>query len=224
MGTPFKIINICVLAFFAIALLALPVFISVYYTINFDKLKEPEFEEKYGEVYAGLNAEKKSTIFFAVFFLMRRYIFVITICFTLFWQVWLQISLQMILSLASACFLINFSPFEESLPLQLEIFNEITTVLLLYLVACFTEFVHDVHTHVLIGYAFLFFMIGNMGVHLFFLLRSSIKDCMRNYRKKKNLHASLRDQKLKGLSKDLAENESGQEIDQSGNQKSIKRR
>ena len=130
----------------------------------------------------------------------------------------------MILSLASACFLINFSPFEESLPLQLEIFNEITTVVLLYLVACFTEFVHDVHTHVLIGYAFLFFMIGNMGVHLFFLLRSSIKDCMRNYRKKKNLHASLRDQKLKGLGKDLAENESGQEINQSVNQKTIKRR
>ena len=119
----------------------------------------------------------------------------------------------MILSLTSACFLINFSPFEESLPLQLEIFNEITTVVLLYLVACFTEFVPDVHTHVLIGYAFLFFMIGNMAVHLFFLVRSSIKDCMRNYRRKKSLHASLRDKKLEVLSKEIVVNESGHDID-----------
>ena len=94
--------------------------------------------------------------------------------------------------------------------------------MLLYLVACFTEFVPDVHTHVLIGYAFLFFMIGNMGVHLYFLLRSSIKDCMRKYREKKSLHASLKDQKLKALSKEIAENES--EHDQSSDQKSIKRR
>ena len=131
-----------------------------------------------------MDSEKKSTIFFAVFFLIRRYIFVVTICFTLFWSVWFQIATQMVLSLVSACFLINYSPFEESLPLQLEIVNEITSLLLLYCVACFTDFIPSVHTHVLVGYAFLFVMIGNMGVHLFFLLRSSIQDCMKKYKRK----------------------------------------
>ena len=113
----FKIINIAVLAFFAIALLIMPFFISIYYSLNFDRLKDEEFEQKWGEALAGLDSEKRSTIFFAVFFLIRRYIFVVTICFTLFWSVWFQIATQMVLSLLSACFLINYSPFEESLPL-----------------------------------------------------------------------------------------------------------
>ena len=73
--------------------------------------------------------------------------------------------------------------------MRLEIFNEITTVLLLYSVTCFTEFVPDVHTQVLVGYVFLCLMIGNMLVHLFFLLRSSVRDCMRKYKERKLMRA-----------------------------------
>ena len=85
MSTAFYAINISVLAFFAISLFALPFFISIHYSVNFNKLQDPKFTKKYGEVYAGLNPSKKSTIFFAVFFLLRRYIFVISICLTMFW-------------------------------------------------------------------------------------------------------------------------------------------
>ena len=41
---PFKIINIAVLAFFGIALLAIPFFVAIYYPMNFDRMKDPEFE------------------------------------------------------------------------------------------------------------------------------------------------------------------------------------
>ena len=97
----------------------------------------------------------------------------------------------MILSIMSACFLLNFSPFQESLPLRLEIFNEITTVLLLYTVTCFTNFVPDVHTQVFIGYFFICLMIANMAAHLFFLLRSSFLDCKHKYKKRKYHHEQI---------------------------------
>ena len=55
-GTAFKMMNLAVLVFFAIALLLLPFFISIYYSMNFKKLRDPVFEKKYGEVYHGLDA------------------------------------------------------------------------------------------------------------------------------------------------------------------------
>ena len=89
--------------------------------------------------------------------------------------------------MGSACFLLNFTPFEDPLPLDLEIFNEVTTIMLLYHVTCFTEFIPSALTHALIGYSFLALMLGNMAVHLFFLSRSSIKGCMYKYRKRRHL-------------------------------------
>ena len=126
----------------------MPVFIILFYRLNFNRLTDPDFEEKYGEVYAGMNPEKKSTIFYTVFFLVRRYIFVISIC----WieinpdlknlqLVWIQIAIQLVLALGSAVFLITFSPFADFLPARLEIFNEITTLVLLYHVMNFTDFI-----------------------------------------------------------------------------------
>ena len=87
-ATAFKLIDISILILFGLALFALPFFVVVFYLINFEKLTDKNFMGRYGEVYAGLNPERKSTIAFSVFFLLRRYIFAITICLTLFWQVW----------------------------------------------------------------------------------------------------------------------------------------
>lgn len=190
-ATAFKLVDISILILFGLALFALPFFVVVFYLINFEKLTDKNFMGRYGEVYAGLNPERKSTIAFSVFFLLRRYIFAITICLTLFWQVWFQIATQLVLSMGSACFLLNFTPFEDALPLDLEIFNEVTTIMLLYHVTCFTEFIPSALTHVLIGYSFLALMLGNMAVHLFFLSRSSIKGCMYKYRKRRHLQASV---------------------------------
>ena len=79
-------------------------------------------------------------------------------------------------------------------------------MILLYVVTCFTDFILDVHTHVTVGYVFLFVMIGNMGVHLFLLVRSSIKDCIKKYKTRKLYRdikkARLQSPNIKSLEKE----------------------
>ena len=41
--------------FFTTVLILMPLVVLIFYCINFKKLKEKEFEEKYGSVYEGLN-------------------------------------------------------------------------------------------------------------------------------------------------------------------------
>ena len=86
----FYIINISLAIFLAAALVGLPLYILSFYQVNFSKLKDEQFKNRYGEAYAGMDPEKKASIYFNAFFLLRRYIFALTICtqFVL-GQVWL---------------------------------------------------------------------------------------------------------------------------------------
>ena len=65
----------------------------------------------------------------------------------------------------------------ESLVENLEIFNEVTTIILLYHLLVFTKFVSEINTQYLVGFSFAFFLSLNMATHVFFLLRSSFRDC-----------------------------------------------
>jgi len=177
-GLPFYLVNNATLAFLAILLLAMPIYIAIFYPINFNRLSEPEFGKKYGEIYEGMHEDRKSSLFHSFFFLTRRYIFAVTICYKPFmYESWLQIDVCIVLALLKAAYLFHFKPYKESLVGNLEVFNELTTCILLYLVLCFTDFIPSVHMQVLVGYYFIFFLSGNMLTHIFFLLRSTFLDC-----------------------------------------------
>ena len=81
-------------------------------------------------------------------------------------------------------YLLLFMPLEEKLSGRLELFNEYTTMILLYHVFIFTNLVPSVLFQLLIGYSFMFFVIGNMGVHLFFLLKGTFFDCKEKMRER----------------------------------------
>ena len=75
----FKILGSWVNYFYSIFLTAtlilMPVVVLLFYCLNFKKLEEKDFEEKFGTVYEGLNASKRSSLFFTVIFLLRRITF-----------------------------------------------------------------------------------------------------------------------------------------------------
>lgn len=149
-------------------------------------MSEDDFIEKYGETYAGM-APQRSSIYFACFFLLRRYIFVLTISIiaVMVVNVWLGIAVQILTCLFSTIFLLTFRPFEEPLMQSLEVFNEITGLVLLYHVLYFTPILPSVVMQAKIGYSFIICMGANMATHLFFLLRATFRDCNRKYKAKK---------------------------------------
>ena len=147
---------------------------------------EPNFRKKYGEVYGGMHPDRAECIVHPLFFLLRRYIFVLTICIPMFSeQPWLQIESQLVLTMVSLIFLLHYDMYLERLVENLEIFNEVTTLVLLYHLLGFTKFVSDKQTQYFIGFSFVFYLCGNMATHVFFLLRSSCKDFRRKYKQRK---------------------------------------
>jgi len=89
--------------------------------------------------------------------------------------------MMMLFAIASVIFLLTFKPIGNLLVAKLEIFNDITTLVLLYNALNFTNYVSDVHTQSLIGFSFIFYMSLNMAVHLFFLLDGSFKDWKKKF-------------------------------------------
>ena len=89
--------------------------------------------------------------------------------------------MMMLLAMASVIFLLTFKPIGNRLVAKLEIFNDITTLVLLYNALNFTDYVSDVHTQFLVGFSFIVFMSLNMAVHLGFLLDGSFKDWKKKF-------------------------------------------
>ena len=76
-----------------------------------------------------------------------------------------------------------YRPFEEMLVARLELMNEYTTLILLYHVFMFTSLVPNQNFQIMVGWSFIVCMCANMGMHLYFLLRTSCFDCKAKCRK-----------------------------------------
>ena len=73
----FFLINDVLSIFFFVLLLVMPVFVGIFYYKNFNKLSQSNFNETWGSTYDGLRTDKKYILFFPIFFLARRFIFII---------------------------------------------------------------------------------------------------------------------------------------------------
>lgn len=63
--------------FSATVFIILPIFVLVFYCLKFDKLSDKDFNDKYGAIYDSLKTKKRSILFFPIFFLIRRFIFIL---------------------------------------------------------------------------------------------------------------------------------------------------
>ena len=66
---------------FMAVLTIMPIWVMVFYCYNFKKLDDKKFAEKYGSTYDGLRTEKRGVLFFPIYFLLRRGIFLVTAMF-----------------------------------------------------------------------------------------------------------------------------------------------
>jgi len=85
-----------------------------------------------------------------------------------------------------------YRPMASKFANNMETFNEVTNVILMYHMQCFSEFVSDAQMRSNIGISFIIFMSLNLAVHLYFLGRDfchklkgrCCKKCVESKRKK----------------------------------------
>lgn len=114
-----------------LVLLVMPLWILVFYCFNFSKLANEKFASVFGSTYDGLRTDRRSVIFFPIYFLLRRFAFVF-FALRLQYNASFQIFGLMILNLIAAAYLLVFKPFDLPLLQRLEVFNEFTSMILLY--------------------------------------------------------------------------------------------
>ena len=78
----FQITNNVFVIVFAIVFLTLPFFMVSFYLRNFEKWEDEDFEEKYGCFYEDIRKDSKLSIFFTLFFVLRRVVFVLSFALT----------------------------------------------------------------------------------------------------------------------------------------------
>jgi len=165
-----SIFNFVVAIIFSVLVLASPLVILIAYNYHFLKLNVPEFEERYGAVYEGLKHCNRSVLLYPVIFVARRIIFGLVAVF--FYDfVWLQLAIQIHLTIFAACYLVEFKPFSDPLVQKLEVFNEVVGLSMTNLLFCFTDLIHDEEMNYAVGYIFIGLLVFNICTHLYFMFR-----------------------------------------------------
>ena len=171
----------------AVVIVILPPWIIYFYCKNFDKWRDEEFEEKYGATFEGLRKDRRSTLAYPVIFMLRRFALVIVVVIKNEeneGHLFLQLAVMILFSTMQVAYLSTFNPSEYLLGQKLDIFNEVTTVALVDLLTVFsaanlTKF--DQEADLL----FLIVLFGNVTVHLFFLIKTTVVETRENCRKRK---------------------------------------
>ena len=89
-------------------------------------------------------------------------------------NLFVQLFAMMFIILLNFWYLASYSPFKEPLMQRLEMFNELTTLALLYNLMCFSAANNgSVDSESTFDLSFLCFFCGNLCVHLYFLLRNT---------------------------------------------------
>ena len=75
-------LNSVSLIFFTAVIALLPAIILIFYCLKFKKWGEPSFEERYGAAYAGLRTDRRSSLFYPMNFILRRFALVLVAKYT----------------------------------------------------------------------------------------------------------------------------------------------
>ena len=155
------------------ALLILPFFILIFYSYNFYRLADEEFESKYGAVYEGLHKTKKSILFYPVFFIIKRISFALSSLLLLNYPLF-QLYVLTAMTLIACVYILEYQPFEDPFMNRMEVFNECFTLILIYFAFCFTPLVQSVKHKYFIGFLFIGGMVICIGTHLFFIFKDMV--------------------------------------------------
>lgn len=151
----------------------IPFFMVAFYLYRFKDWQNEEFDAKFGAPLDGLKKERKSSLIFPVYFVIRRVSFAL-VSITLFNHVILQLAIHWAMSTFAFGYLATFMPYEDSLTCRLDIFNEMVTILVIDICFIFTPLDPDAQRQYRFGYVFIAVVVLCIGTHVYFLLRDPI--------------------------------------------------
>jgi len=160
-----------------------PIFVVVFYCINFARWKDEDFDEKYGAIFEGLRKNSRASLLYPIIFVVRRLllVFVATITQDYFF---IQLISLVFVCTGQVFYLVTWRPFEEPLLLKLDIFNEVTTVFLVDILTFFSNG-NNFPIGVVVDIAFLVCLFSNLVVHLFFLVKDTVVSSKRKCKRSK---------------------------------------
>ena len=122
------------------------------------------------------------SIWFPLAFVLRRIGFMVAAFCLASWPVFQLMAMTYITTMMMIYLMWN-KPFEDNFYNYIEVMNEITAMLLLYVMFSFTDWIPDAGDRY--GYAWFFIGITslNLLVHIFFLMKENIKLVQLKYRK-----------------------------------------
>ena len=169
----FQVINNLTIVILGIAVMIFPAWVFIFYCKNFTRWNDADFKSKYGSVFEGLRKDRRSALAYPLIFLVRRSVIVIIAILTpkMFF---VQLTVMVGISIGQISYLLHCQPFVEPLLLKLEIFNEVVTIILLDLLTLASAGNNspiDLETDIM----FLLCLIGNVAVHIYFLVKDSVK-------------------------------------------------
>ena len=136
--TAFEVFNsVFVILLGAATTLFLPVSMF-FYLKYFKKWDDEVFSARYGAFYDGLRTDRKSSLLFHIIFLIRRFAFTMMAVYAadyLFVQIWVLLGT----STMQLAYLFVCRPFESEFMNNIEIFNELTTIVLTYVLIALSE-------------------------------------------------------------------------------------
>lgn len=177
----------CFTVLVGIALIALPFYILFYYFRNVHTLDDEEFQERFGTLLDDLKIEsneneetkdlifkRKISVLFPFFFVVRRLIFVGISIGLAPWP-YFQLMGAFFLTTGMIIYLLWFWPFADNFFTRIEVMNEITSILMLYVMLVFSDWVPEPLVRYDFGWIFIGLFSANVCVHVFFLLRDMFK-------------------------------------------------
>ena len=189
-------LNFWVGVFLFSVVILLPIFVIVFYLINFERMSDQsdtDFDDKFGSVYEGLRGDSKMSLF-QPFWLCARRILLVALVFFFPRHSAIQLTLFQCTNFVAFIYVSQYRPYDVAHQNKMEIFQEAANILCVILIFEFCDH-NDQETKYLAGFFFMVIMLITIGVHLFFLLKGVVGGAILR------LKAKVNKRKAKSLAK-----------------------
>jgi len=164
------------------------VFFKIYY--NFQILETEEFKDKYATLIEDLDLHSKWAPLYLCFFLLRRFITIVTIVLAP-GAIYLQLVTLMVLSILNCIYLLHLKPYLDKSFNKLEFYNELTILLNIYLMLFFIDPSLQTNTTHRNFFGWLMILnaalniLGNLALILNQSVRKTLADCRHKFAEKR---------------------------------------
>ena len=119
-----------------------------------------------------------------MFYFAKRLIFV-SILVLASEYLWVQVAALNFTTLATVSFTLWYMPLDSRQANLFDFFNDCTLLVLTYHLWCFTDIVGEAETRYLLGFSFIGASLGNVAVHISFMVAFTIGQIMLYFKKRK---------------------------------------